>query len=235
VRIDVTFLPAELKDKDLSNTVCIVLDIFRATTSIVTAMANGCETIIPVESTDAARNLAQRERACLLAGERRSLKIDGFDLGNSPFDFSADIVKNRSIIMTTTNGTLAIKATEGACQTLIGSFLNAEQVCRTAKQSGLDILIVCAGTERLFSLEDGLCAGLMVDILHGGTAELTDSAYAASLMYSQARDMLLPVAKNSRNGQRLCELRRENEVEYCLQVNIFDTVPEYRNGTITKV
>ncbi len=234
MKINVIFLPAEMNGMNLTDTVCIVLDIFRATTSIVTAVANGCEAIFPVLTVEEAQSLARQKGACLLAGERQSVRIDGFDLGNSPFDFSGDKVKGRPVIMTTTNGTAAIRSAEGAWRTLIGSFLNAQAVCRKVKQYGKDVLIVCAGTERRFSLEDALCAGLLTEILQREDREamLADSAHAAVLMYTQARAALTEAAKNSRNGRRLYDLGRQDDVEYCLRVNILDVVPEYRNGTI---
>ena len=178
--------------------------------------------------------MARQKGTCLLAGERKSLKIDGFDFGNSPFDFSEEKVSGRQIIMTTTNGTVAIKSTEGAFRTLIGSFINAAAVCEQAQKYEKNVLIVCAGTERQFSLEDALCAGLMVEILQTGNAEtiLSDSAYAALLMYSQTRDSLTAVAIHSRNGVRLYELGREDDVEYCLRIDTIDIVPEYSNGKI---
>lgn len=235
MKINVAFIPAEFSGIDLSATVCVVLDIFRATTSIVTALANGCEAIFPVLSVEEAQKLAQQGGSYLLAGERKSIKIEGFDLGNSPSEFSGDVVNARHIIMTTTNGTVAIKATEGSYRTLIGSFLNAEALCKQVKQYGKDVLIVCAGTDRMFSLEDALCAGLMVELLREEESTngiLTDSAYAALLMYTQAKDALAVVARNSRNGQRLCLLGHENDVDYCLQLNMLNIVPEYRNGKL---
>ncbi|HWR05380.1 2-phosphosulfolactate phosphatase [Sporomusa sp.] len=236
MNIDVAFLPAEVNGVDISNTTCIVLDIFRATTSIVTAMANGCKTVTPVLSVNEARLLANQENRSLLAGERQSIKIEGFDFGNSPFDFSESKVRDRQIIMTTTNGTTAIKATEGAARTLIGSFINASAVCRQAKQYGQDILIVCAGTDCLFSLEDALCAGFLTDILLSEAATvptMTDAASGALLMYTQAKGALGEIAKNSRNGKRLCELGREEDANYCFQIDLFTIVPEYKNRMIT--
>lgn len=235
MKVDIVFLPAELEGRDLSDSVCIVLDIFRATSSIVTAFANGCKAIVPVLSIAEGQSLVDQKESCLLAGERHSLKIDGFDFGNSPLEFSEARVKGRQIIMTTTNGTVAIRSTEGAFQTLIGSFLNATAVCEQAQTYEKDIVIVCAGTERKFSLEDALCAGLLVETLRDGNSEavLSDSAYAALLMYSQAKDGLTALAIEGKNGKRLCELNREDDVDYCLQREIFDVVPAYRNGMIT--
>ena len=234
MNINVTFLPAEVSDIDLSNTVCIILDIFRATTSITTAMANGCKAIYPVVSVEEAHAQSVQTGLCLLAGERQSIKIDGFDLGNSPYEFSKAVVENRHIIMTTTNGTVAIRAAQGSYRTLIGSFLNAHAVCKKVLEYGNDVLLACAGTDRMFSLEDALCAGYLVDIIHRAATEarLTDAACAAQLMYLQAKDGLIATARNSRNGKRLCEINHQDDVEYCFQKDIVEVVPEYKAGVI---
>ncbi len=219
MKIDIILLPKETTAMDLSDTVCIVLDIFRATTSIVTGLANGCKAIAPALSIEDARTLASQMGPVLLAGERQSIKIEGYDLGNSPFEFCQDTVKDRSIVMTTTNGTIAIKATEGAYRTLIGSFVNAKAVCRQAKQYGKDIVIVCAG--------------LLVQLL---TAEndliMTDSAQGALLMYTAAKENLVAMAVKSRNGKRLYDIDRMNDVEYCLHADQFNIVPQYIEGKI---
>jgi len=235
MKINVAFLPADVNGRDLSDTVCVILDVFRASSSIVTALSNGCEAILPVLTIEEGQRLAREQGPCLLAGERHSLKIEGFDLGNSPYDFAAEIVKGRRIIMTTTNGTVAIRSTKGAYRTYIGSFLNATAVCQEILKWGKDVLFVCAGTERLFSLEDALCAGFMVEILQSQNpnASLTDAAYAAQLMYTQAKGALVEVTRNSRNGNRLYELGKAEDVIYCLQADLLDIVPVYSQGMIT--
>lgn len=237
MRIDVAFLPAEVRGLDLSRTTCIVVDVFRATTSIVTAMANGCNCVMPVLSVNDALLLARKKAGALLAGERQSIKIEGFDLGNSPFDFSETSVRGKEVIMTTTNGTTAIKATAGAVRTLIGAFVNAGAVCRAAKQYGQDVLIVCAGTDGLFSLEDSLCAGLLTEILYREAlppaALLTDAASGALLMYGQAKASLAASSATGRNGSRLQALGRKEDIDYCLQVDLFTIVPAYKDGKIT--
>ena len=123
MKVDIALLPKDVTGVDLSDTVCIVLDIFRATTSIVTCLANGCAAMIPVLSTEDASKAASKIQSVLFAGERQSIKIEGYDFGNSPFEFSEGKVKDQKIVMTTTNGTIAIKATQGAYRTLIGSLL----------------------------------------------------------------------------------------------------------------
>lgn len=233
MKIDIALLPKDIGEATLSDTVCIVLDIFRATTSIVTSIANGCQEMIPVLSIEDASRVASQMGSVLFAGERQSIKIDGYHFGNSPYEFSQEKVKGQSIVMTTTNGTIAIKATEGAYRTLIGSFLNAKAVCLEAKEYGKDVLIVCAGTDGLFSLEDTLCAGLLVELLiEDGDMVMTDSARGALLMYTGAKDTLTETAVHSRNGKRLYDLNRMDDVEYCFRIDILDIVPEYLNGKI---
>lgn len=233
MKIDVAFLPRDIEGRDLSETVCIVLDIFRATTTITTAIANKCRAIFPVLSVEDAHKLREQIGPAFFAGERQSITIPGFDFGNSPYEFSPDKVQGKTIIMTTTNGTVAIKATEGAFRTLIGSFINAQAVCREAQKHGKDVIIVCAGTDRLFSLEDALCAGLMVKLMSETHTEITDAAQSAVLMYNQAQDNLTNVAISSRNGKRLYDLDKMADVEYCFRTDILNTVAEYKDNKIT--
>lgn len=233
MKIDVAFLPLQIAENNLADTVCIVLDIFRATTSIVTAFSNDCKTIIPVLSLAEAHQLAERIGPVLIAGERQSIKMDGCDLGNSPFEYSRANVEDQTVIMTTSNGTAAVKATEKAYCTLIGAFINAQAVCRKARQYAKNIVIVCAGTDRTFSLEDALCAGLLVQTLtETNEMTLTDSAVGALLMYKAAETKIFEAAGNSRNGRRLRELNRLDEITYCLQTDLFSTVPHYTAGKI---
>ena len=235
MNIQVAFLPAEAERLDVSRTVCVILDIFRATTCITTAMANDCQAIYPVVSCEEAYAQAAKIGECLLAGERQSIKLAGFDLGNSPDDFSRDRVAGRKIVMTTSNGTVAIRAAAGAYRTLIASFLNIQAVVREILKSQQDVLLVCAGTERQFSLEDALCAGLLVErITQAAAVELTDAAAAARLMYLQAQDKLVATAGSSRNGSRLYEIGRQADIEYCLQQDSITIVPEYREGVIRR-
>lgn len=233
MKLDVVFLPKDTTGMNLSNKVCIVLDVFRATTCIVTAMANGCNRIVPVLAIEDAHTLSSQIGPVLLAGERQSIKIEGCDIGNSPFEFCPDKVKGKTIVMTTTNGTVAIKATEGAYRTLIGSFLNAKAVCLQAKKYEKDILIVCAGTDGLFSLEDTLFAGLLVQLLRlEDEMIMTDSARGALLMYTAAKDNLVETAVDSRNGKRLYDMDRMDDVEYCFRIDMLNVVPQYIEGTI---
>ena len=235
MRIDVAFLPEEIRNRNLAQTDCVVLDIFRATTSMVTAMAQGCPFLCPVQTIEEARETAARIPGALLAGERKSVRIEGFDLGNSPLEFSRERLAGRPVVMTTTNGTRAVQAAAKAEEVLIGSFLNAGTLVTRLLGAGRDVLILCAGTEGEFSLEDSLCAGLLVERLAGGAgikANLTDAAMGTRLIYRQVQNQLAAVAADSRNGRRLRELNLKDDVEYCFRVDTVPVLPRLREGKI---
>lgn len=231
MNLDVAFLPGLAPTAHINDATCIILDIFRATSTIVTAMANGCHQIIPVSSAVRAHELAAMRPELILAGERQSIKIAGFTLGNSPLEFTVDRVAGKTIVMTTTNGTAAIVSAATARSTLIGSWLNAAAVCRLAQQLGNDIIIICAGTDQRYSLEDSLCAGYMVQLL-ATAATLSDAAHAALLMYQAAHTNLELIAGSSTNGRRLQELERQADISHCLTIDSLQCVPLYRDEAI---
>lgn len=235
MRIDVAFLPQALADRELGDTTCIVLDVFRATSCMITALEHGCRAIVPVSTVAEARMAAEQfqNKPCLLAGERKGIRVEGFELGNSLQEFTGERIKNQLIVMSTTNGTVAVKAVQRARAILIGAFLNANAVCERAKCYANDILIVCAGTDRKVSLEDALCAGLLIDILGGGeAADLTDAARAALLMYTQTADVLDKVAADSNHGRYLHSIGFAEDVRLCTRINTVEIVPECRQGKI---
>ena len=172
--LDVTFTPAEftaLRQRDISQTVCVVFDVLRATSTMVTALANGAREIIPVCEIAEAVALRQARPDLLLAGERDGVRIlraqtgsVDFDLGNSPREFTRERVAGRSIAMTTTNGTRALQACRGAQRVLVGSFLNLGAVAEwLARERPESLLIVCSGTHEEAAYEDVLGAGALCD------------------------------------------------------------------------
>ena len=229
--LEVTFTPAEfaaLRQRDLSQTVCVVFDVLRATTSMVTALTNGAREIIPVCEIAEAVALRQARPDLLLAGERNGLRIlraqtgsVDFDLGNSPREFTRDRVGGRAIAMTTTNGTRALQACRGARRVLVGSFLNLGAVADwLARERVADLLLVCSGTLEEASYEDVLGAGALCDAVweqfSGGL--VADSAQVAREIYRQGSDDLLAAVQRARNARRLLavpELRED--VTVCLQ------------------
>ena len=213
--LETLFTPAEfeaLRRRDLSNTVCVVFDVLRATTSMLTALHNGADSILPVAEIAEALALRAKHPGALLAGEREGLRIRAaqtggvdFDLGNSPREFTPERVAGRHIIMTTTNGTRALQACLGARHILAGAFLNLDALARWIKhEQPLHLLLVGAGTFEQAAYEDTLAAGALADLVWGQFTHPADSAQIAREIYLAARaDLSAAMQRHSRNAQRL--------------------------------
>jgi 2-phosphosulfolactate phosphatase len=248
--LEVLFTPADfaaLKDRKLDDTLCIVFDVFRATSSMVTALANGAEAIIPVGEIPEAITLKQKSPAVLLAGERDGIRIGAaqtggtdFDLGNSPREFTKEKVTGKTIVMTTTNGTRALRSCAHAKTVLIGSFLNlqttAEHVLSTSPEN---LLVICSGTYEQIAYEDALGAGALCDLIYHKIDHycISDSAKMARALYTVASKDVAAAASTSRNGTRLMgipDLR--DDVPFCTQRDIFNFAAAMQpNGTIKKL
>ncbi len=233
MKIDVVLNPAEiatLPARDLSRTTCVVFDVLRATSSMTTGLAHGASEIVPARTIEEARALKEKWPGALLGGERHGEKIDGFDLGNSPFEYRD--VAGKTVITTTTNGTIALRACEKAERVLVGALLNLAALAdelRWARPESM--LLVCAGTFVEFALEDAYAAGrLVAEMLDG--ASPTDAAFA-TLAVARAFPKPLDALRQARNGRALGGKGRELEVEWCAQVSKYSVVGELREGVIS--
>lgn len=238
--LEVTFTPAEfaaLRQRDLSQTVCVVFDVLRATSSMVTALANGAREIIPVCEIAEAVALRSARPDLLLAGERDGVRIlrqltggVDFDLGNSPREFTRERVGGRSIVMTTTNGTRALQACRGARRVLVGGFLNLGAVANwLVRERVADLLIVCSGTHEEASYEDVLGAGALCDAVweHFSGGRVADSAQVAREIFRQGSGDLLTAVQRARNARRLLALPELREdVAVCLQRDTANVLAE---------
>jgi len=248
--LEVSFTPADfglLPQRDLSGTVCVVFDVLRATSSMVTALANGASAILPVSEIGEALAARQRNPQVLLAGERNGLRIEAsltgglaFDLGNSPREFIPAKVQGKEIVMTTTNGTRALQACARAKTVLIASFLNLRRTVDYLRSNRPErLLVVCSGTFEQAALEDVLGAGALCDLLaqEFEGKSIADSAFMARKLFQQAEGDLLAAISASRNGQRLLgrpELR--DDVRFCAQRDIFDSAAELgKDGWVRRI
>jgi 2-phosphosulfolactate phosphatase len=228
--LEVLFSPAEYqarRNSGFADSVCVVFDVLRATSVMVTGLANGAAGFVPVEEIAEAIQVRPRYPNALLAGERDGLRIRAslsggmeFDFGNSPREYTTDRVRGQTIISTTTNGTRALRACAAAPAVGICSFLNLTATVRWLKElSPPRITLICAGTAEFTALEDVLCAGALVEELRGSTLE--DSARLAGSAYREAKTNLLATIATSRNAQKL--LANEDlkaDVEFCLQRDV---------------
>jgi len=225
----------------------VVFDVFRATSSMVTALANGAEAIIPVGEIPEALAIKQESPAVLLAGERDGVRISAalaggtnFDLGNSPREFTKEKVAGKTIVMTTTNGTRALRSCAHAKTVLIGSFLNLQATTDfILRASPKNLLLICSGTYEQTAYEDVLGAGALCELLSEalGKAQVSDSTKMAAELYSVAKKDLLAAASSSRNGTRLSSLPElRDDVPFCVQRDIFNFAARLNNdGKVRKV
>jgi 2-phosphosulfolactate phosphatase len=227
---------------DVAGRVVAVIDVLRASTSIAVAMANGARAIIPLESPDevVTRAKAFERSDVLLAGERKMLGIPGFDLGNSPRQFTRGAVEGKTVLMTTTNGTQAIMSTQGARDVAIASYVNYTAVLtmlRAAVRGGADVALVCAGRDRQFALEDAGCAGRFVSNLSNGASDvvLNDAAEACALIDRKFGNEIISLFDASEHGRALRDAGFAEDLDVCAAVDSAPVIPLYQDRQITKL
>jgi 2-phosphosulfolactate phosphatase len=234
--IDVALLPNVVNHQLVTGSVAIIIDVLRASSSILTALSNGAKQVIPVNEPEEAKELAKRFPAgeVLLCGERDGNKISGFDLGNSPLEFGKEIVAGKTLIMSTTNGTKACHSAQNASSAVIGCFLNLTAISDTVKQTNENILLITSGKEGKFSLEDTVCAGALVDKLNAENEfALTDAARVAQILYTIYKFNLRQMFATCEHGLYLASLGYEPDLDYCAQVDTISLVPKFTSGIIT--
>jgi 2-phosphosulfolactate phosphatase len=242
VNVAVLFGVAGIAPADVAGRVVLVVDVLRASTTIATALANGARAILPFEnSEDAVARLRHYERAEVrLAGERRMLPIPGFDLGNSPLEFTREAVEGKTLLMSTSNGTSAIAGTQGASDVVVGSYVNFSatlSILRTALRGGVDVAIICAGSDRRFSLEDAACAGRYVQHLAKRAAHMTlnDGAQACNLINRKFGDDLMALFEASEHGRALRAAGYADDLAACAAIDAQPVVPVYQERQITRL
>jgi 2-phosphosulfolactate phosphatase len=242
MRLDVFFTPQEVSPPDVANRVVAVVDVLRASTSIAVALANGARAVIPLGSSEEvvarAKSLARSE--VKLAGERKMQPIPGFDVGNSPREFTKEAVEGKTVLMSTTNGTSAILAVTGARDVVIASYVNFSAVLsllRVALRGGTDVAIICAGQDRHFALEDSACAGLFVQHIteKNAKAEINDAAQSAMLIDKKFGSNLKRLFKSSTHGVALADAGFGDDLTECAELDAYPVVPVYQDRQITRL
>src|SRR5690554_4707913 len=208
MKVDVLSCISEAKSDQFINKTVIVIDVLRATSSIISALKHGSSGVIPVETVQQAKSTQEKDD--LLGGERYCKKIPGFDLGNSPTEYSKASIQNKRIIMTTTNGIRAIQKSNKATHIIAGAIINATSCAKVALALDREMVIVCAGTQDQFSLEDGLGAGVIIDELikykKGVPILLNDFGTAMHALYLHSQDQLQEAISQCSNGKKLKQL-----------------------------
>ncbi len=206
-----------LEGDRLRASACAVIDVIRATSTIVTALAHGAPGVRPVAGVPDAFALKALNPEALLAGERGGQALPGFDLGNAPGDFTAERVKDRLVLLTTTNGTQALAACRGARAVVTASLLNLEATAARLRKLGPPWIIVCAGCEGEFGVDDAVVAGAL--------AEALGRDHALVALYHSVRRDLAETLRSSAAGRELVKVGLEKDVPFCAQLNLFPIVP----------
>lgn len=227
---------------DLNKTVlqgktAIMVDALRASATIITAIHNGCDRIVPTsEANEAAAIKKISEGNLLLCGEIAAQKVGGFDLGNSPLEYTQDTVQDMILIYATTNGSVTIKRLAPAEDVLIATFINATAAAQRAYELERDIVIVCAGTQGEFSTDDIIAMGCIIDRLLkiDEAIEMDDLCKVSLKLYREAQANILDALEGCGHFEYLKQLKLYDDLEYCTREDMFDVVPVYKEGVIVK-
>jgi len=237
--LDVFFSSQTFQEEELRKKVVVVIDVLRASSTIITALMNQAKGIIPVEDMGEASRISQSVDSdnILLCGEKDGVKIEGYDLGNSPLEYSLDRVKNKTLIFNTTNGTKAIKKAVGSSNLYVGSFLNLSTIVHTLNEEQKDVVLICAGWRGRMAIEDLLFAGNVIYNLGNGSLphEARDGSKVAFGLYEKFRDNVSDVIHSSNHAERLKDIADEKDIDYCAQRDICDILPVLNDGIITNL
>lgn len=228
--------PALIHLYDLNNTVVVVIDVFRATSTIAAALYNGARYIIPVDSVPRAIEVSKSVKG-IAAGERDGKLADGLSHGNSPMEYKRDFIEDQVLVLTTTNGTrlLHMALEQGADDIVTGSFPNLASVCNYLIAQRKNVVLACAGWKDKFNLEDTLFAGAVISRVKTHFSIHCDSSFMAEYMYEHNKQDLLGFAKQLTHYHRLVDrFGYIDDIAFCLQENVADVLPLYREGRLIR-
>ncbi|MFN8164906.1 MAG: 2-phosphosulfolactate phosphatase [Bacteroidia bacterium] len=235
IHVDACFSPFLYPVYKNDESIVVIIDILRATSAICTAFEHGAEKMIPVATIEEARRY--KEQGFLVGAERDAIPVEGFDFGNSPFSYMNEIVKGKTIVISTTNGTQAIEAAKDAYKVVIGSFLNIDSLCEMLLGERRNVLLLCSGWKNKFNLEDALFAGAVTEALTDISAEfkLGDGCLALKYLYQQARKDPYKFLNNASHKERLARLNLKKDIKYCLTPNQTTVIPVLRDGALVRM
>nr|WP_207718139.1 2-phosphosulfolactate phosphatase family protein [Clostridium saccharobutylicum] len=236
VKVDIIISADDIIESKIEDKIVVVIDMFRATSVIVTALNNGCKEVVPYltieETLEHAGKLNRQDY--ILGGERRAVKIEGFDLSNSPIEYKKNVVENKTVLMTTTNGTRTLTKSTNAKTILIAAMINAKAVAEKLLEINEDVVIINAGTNGNFSMDDYICSGYIINemLSVNNKIQLTDIARTANIIYEANTDIISYV-KEASHYSVMKSLGLDEDIEYCMKKSIIDIVPEYKDKKIT--
>lgn len=228
--ISVCLTPRLAALQDFKGKITVVVDVLRATTTIVTALEYNVKSIRPVETVEQCRDF--QTKGYVGAAERGGKIVDGFRLGNSPFDYQDPRLTGKKVVFTTTNGTKTINTIAGAEKIIFGAFVNFQSIAGFLGEQGKEVVVVCAGWEDEVNLEDTLFAGMLIESLKHTFTAGGDPALLAHYLYLRSNGDLTAILEDSSHIQRLRRLGLQKDIDFCLTLNKYWLVPEMVNGEI---
>lgn len=242
MRIDVSFNATQLDELQLRDRNVVVIDVLRASTTVAVALANGAREIIPVATIESAVKISGSlfGEVTLRGGERNGKMIEGFNLGNSPAEYTESTVRGKSIIFCTTNGSVAMSKSRYARRLFVGGFVNLTAIVDAIREDGEDYLLLCAGKSnglRSFSLEDAICAGMVIHQIsqdRNVSVDLTDASRAALALYKGLGRSVLKMLRTSDHGMYLTEIGFASDLKLCAAIDTVPVVP-VQQGTVIKL
>ena len=234
---DVYYTGLSFNEDEVKGKIAVVIDVLRAGSTIITALENGAKGIRAVEDMAEASQIAQHldPAGFLLCGERSGKKIEGYHLGNSPFEYQTDKIKKKTLIFNTTNGTTALSRASVASEVIVGAFLNASAICDYIKSQNKPVVIICSGYKNRMSFEDLLCAGLFIHRLCDGNLpdEATDGARIAFALFEKFGQNVEVSIAGSNHAQRLRDIGFEKDIAYCASIDTTTKIPKMDEGIIS--
>ena len=218
---------------DCDNSIVVIIDVFRATSTIATALYNGASRIIPVDTVEKCISIGAQTKG-ITAGERDGKVIPGLQYGNSPAEYPASFIKGKTLVLTTTNGTklLHMALNAGASKVVTGSFPNLSAVCDFLIAEKKNVLLGCSGWKDKFNLEDTLFAGAVIDRIKEHFTIHCDSSLMAEEMYLKHKDDMLGFIRKLTHWHRLEKFGLEKDLEYCVTPDVANILPLYKNGDL---
>lgn len=232
-KVEVCFSPELIHLHDLTGKIVVVVDIFRATSTMVAALAHGVDSILPFADLEECRKM--QAQGFLIGGERNGLTAPGFEMGNSPVAYISEAYAGRKLAMTTTNGTQAIEKSKGAAQILIGAFPNLQATVTHIQAQDKDVLIHCAGWKGHFNLEDSLYAGALAKSLESTHEASEDGALAMATLFEKVGHNLKGFLAQASHAKRLQNHGIERDIDFCLTLDLYEIVVKLdRSGFLVK-
>ena len=229
--LEVCLSPALLHLHDVKGSIVVIIDVLRATSTICTALYNGATRVIPVSSVPDCIRIGA-ELGAITAGERDGRVAEGLEHGNSPFEYSREFIQDKTLVLTTTNGTKLLHMAKDAEQIITGSFPNLSAVCDYLVAQKRSVILGCAAWKDKVNLEDTLFAGAVISRIREHFSINDDAALAAEMMYNSSQDNILGVMSNASHYKRLAKYGLKKDMEYCLTPDGANVLPIYKNGEL---